>query len=83
MRFISSITLAALLGVSIADETYIQEQNKIANNLCYIQDGLNIFDLRTLANPNDYQVVVTNDVYAAGSNLVFNLCQYTKTECNG
>jgi hypothetical protein len=84
MRNNVAITIAAvLLGVSIADETYEETLNEIANNLCYIQDGLNIFDLRTLSNAADYQVNVTSDVYGSDANLIFNLCKFTNIECDG
>lgn len=51
MRILSAATFAALLGVSLtlATNEFIEEQNKAANEVCFIKDGLNVFDLRDLA----------------------------------
>jgi hypothetical protein len=83
MRIISATTLAALLGVSLALSTneFIEEQNNLANEVCFIKDGLTVFDLRSLAvrddNANqaeDYKVKLPNDLYGTGAQLIFNIC---------
>ena len=76
MRIISTLTLAALLGVSLTLSTdeFIEEQNKLANEVCFIKDGLDIFDLRSLAvrdeganSAEDYKVKLSNTVYGSGA----------------
>jgi hypothetical protein len=82
-RFISIVSLAALLGVSLADSKEFLTQQKLAKMACYMQKNLNVFDLTYLAarptdtsNVKDYSVVMTD-----GSKLVYNLCQYTQEQC--
>jgi hypothetical protein len=91
MRQISAIVFAALLGVTLAvsQSDFITEQNKLANEVCFIKSGLNVFDLRPLAkrdddhnSAEDYKLKISNSIYGSGAQLVFNICQFTKDPIN-
>jgi hypothetical protein len=85
------MVLAPLLGVALSiDGEYIKEQNYLANEYCIIKIGLSAFNLRPLAKRNelnsseeDYNQNLDNNIYGNGSQLIFNICQFTKEPANG
>jgi hypothetical protein len=105
-RYISLVTLAALLGCSLAQdattttttpsstEKFLEDEKrevilKSAKAACKVYSDLTYWDLSTMTNKDengnitDYTIsLLPTAGYGADAVLHYNLCAYTKAQCN-